>query len=225
MTDNINQRVFPLSSNPFGSSYKRYSIAFWKWLASIPADKNPVTDQTGERCGVGQVGHLLFNLVFSDIGGAERACTLRAGQHLLIPVNVAFFSKAEFPDADDAELERLAKEDESSNPDLFLSVDGIEFSELRPTAGESLGDLEGFRVPSGPFDVIISADHPFGVEPGPTRAVSDGYWVILEPLEPGAHTIEFGGTLTNKAGTLFYSERVKYTITVREDQTKLRKLR
>ena len=28
-------------------------------------------------------------------------------------------------------------------------------------------------------------------EPGPTKAVSDGYWAILEPLSPGKHEIHF----------------------------------
>src|ERR687887_1147044 len=104
MTDNTNPRVFPLDSDPFGISYENWTIQFWRWLVSIRADINPVKDRTGLNCGVAQVGQPLFNLVFSDIGGAERTCTLPAGQHLLIPTNVVFVSKAEFPDAADADL-------------------------------------------------------------------------------------------------------------------------
>ena len=214
LADSVNPGVYALDSKPYGMSYEYWTTKFWQWLASIPADKNPITDQTGKHCGEGQGSLPIFFLAFSNSGGAQRTCTVPAGKAILVPINVALVSKAEFPAAkNDDDLHRLAEEDESSNPFVFLSVDGKQFQ-----------DLEKFRVPSGPFDVNISADHPFGFA-GPTRAVSDGYWVILEPLEPGAHTIEFGGTLTNKAGTLFYSERMKYTITVREDQTKLRKLR
>jgi hypothetical protein len=43
-----------------------------------------------------------------------------------------------------------------------------------------------------------------------TGAASDGYWLMLEPLSPGTHTIEFGGTAKNTGFQL----NVTYTITV-----------
>jgi hypothetical protein len=220
MTDNTNPRVFPLDSKPFGMSYEDWTIKFWQWLVSIPADRNPVTDRTGLHCGEAQVGQPLFNLAFSDMGGAERTCTLPTGQHLLIPLNVVFVSFAEFPGArTDEDLDRLAEEDESSNPFVFLSVDGKDFSELESTDGERLTDPKKFRVHSRAFDVKITDNPIFGL-PGPTRAVSDGYWVILEALPPGPHQIHFKARLTNPlTDRLFYSVDVKYTITVREDQT------
>jgi hypothetical protein len=222
MTDNTDPRVFPLDLKPFGMSYENWTIQFWRWLCSIPADRNPVTDRTGIHCGEAQVGGPLFNLAFSDMGGAERTCTLPAGQHLLIPLNVVLVSFAEFPGAtSDEELKNLAKEDESSNPFIFLSVDGKDSSQLELIGGGNLTDLTQFRVPSRAFNVNITDNPIFGV-PGPTRAVSDGYWVILEPLSPGPHQIHFKARLTNPlTDRLFYSTDVKYTITVREDQTTL----
>jgi hypothetical protein len=47
-------------------------------------------------------------------------------------------------------------------------------------------------------------------------AVSDGYWVILEPLSPGQHDIHFKASLTNPTtGILFYNDDIKYTIDVK----------
>jgi hypothetical protein len=222
VTDNTDPRVFPLDSEPFGMSYENWTIQFWRWLCSIPADRNPVTDRTGLHCGEAQVGQPLFNLAFSDMGGAERTCTLPAGQHLLIPLNVVFVSFAEFPGTlNDDDLHRLAEEDESSKPFIFLSVDGKDSSQLELIGGEKLTDLKQFRVHSRAFDVNITDNPIFGL-PGPTRAVSDGYWVILEALSPGPHQIHFKARLTNPlTDRLFYSVDVKYTITVREDQTTL----
>jgi hypothetical protein len=222
MTDNTDPRVFPLDSEPFGMSYENWTIQFWRWLCSISADRNPVTDRTGLHSGEAQVGQPLFNLAFSDMGGAERTCTLPAGQHLLIPLNVVFVSFAEFPGAiNDDDLHRLAKEDESSKPFIFLSVDGKDSSQLELIGGEKITDLKQFRVHSRAFDVNITDNPIFGL-PGPTRAVSDGYWVILEALSPGPHQIHFKARLTNPlTDRLFYSVDVKYTITVREDQTML----
>ena len=113
------------------------------------------------------------------MGGAERTCTLPAGQHLLIPLNVVFVSFAEFPGAtEDVHLDNLATEDESSNPFIFLSIDGKDSSQLEIIGGEKRGekltDLKQFRVHSRAFDVNITDNPIFGL-PGPTRAVSDGY--------------------------------------------------
>jgi hypothetical protein len=177
-------------------------------------------DRTGIHCGEAQVGQPLFNLTFSDMGGAERTCTLPAGQHLLIPLNIVFVSLAEFLGAStDDDLRRFFEEDAFSNPFVFLSVDGKGFSQIESTDGKKLTDLKKFRVCSRAFDVNITDNPIFGL-PGPIRPVSGGYWVILEALSPGPHQIHFKARLTNPiTNRLFYSVDVKYTITVREDQT------
>jgi hypothetical protein len=55
----------------------------------------------------------------------------------------------------------------------------------------------------------------FGVS-GPTRGVSDGYWVILEPLEPGTHEVHFKASLTNPTtGILSYSDDLKYNFEIK----------
>jgi hypothetical protein len=209
-----------MSSEPFGMSYEDWTIKFWQWLISIPADRSPVTDETGERAGVAQIGQPIFNLVFSSKGEVQREYTVPAGQHILIPVNVVETSFTEFPGAkDDDDLRKLAKEDESSNPFVFLSVDGKKFNELESTDGNQLADLKEFRVHSRPFDVTFPDNPIFGF-PGRSRAVSDGFWVILEALTIGTHHINFAARLTNPiTDRLFYSDNVKYTIHVLEDKT------
>jgi hypothetical protein len=54
-----------------------------------------------------------------------------------------------------------------------------------------------------------------GAKAGPTRAVSDGYWIILEPLQPREHEIHYKASLTNPTtGILFYTDDVKYHLNV-----------
>jgi hypothetical protein len=102
------------------------------------------------------------------------------------------------------ELHTCAAEDESSNPGLFLSVDGKEFKEL-----------DKYRVHSRAFNFTNSEDSWLGGESGPSHAVSDGYWVILEPLPLGKHDIHFKASLTNPiTGIIFYSDDLKYTVNV-----------
>jgi hypothetical protein len=204
MTNNTNARVFPKNSAVFGMSYEDWTIKFWQWLLSIPADRSPVTDQTGERCGEEQGNLPIFFLAFSFGGGAQvqRRCAIPSGKAVLIPANVVEVSLAEFPGArSDDDLHHLAEEDESSNNIQFhfLSVDGKDFQ-----------DLEKYRVHSRAFDVNFPDNPIFGQKPGKSRAVSDGYWVILEPLRPGEHHIHFKTRLTKPN----HSDDVKYTINV-----------
>jgi hypothetical protein len=200
-----NPGAYTLDSKPYGISYEDWTIKFWQWLISIPADRSPVTDQTGERCGEEQGNLPVFFLSFSFSGGAQRTCTIPTEKAILIPVNVVEVSSAEFPSAqNDEDLHRLAEEDESSNPFLFLSVDRKEFQ-----------DLEKYRVHSRAFDVNFPDNPIFGQQSGKSRAVSDGYWVIHKPLPPGKHDIHFKARLTNpNASTASYSDDLKYTINV-----------
>jgi hypothetical protein len=204
--DNINPGVFAVDSKPYGSTYEDWTIRFWQWLLPIPADKSPMTDMTGEHCGVNQNSTSLrvFYLVFVGGGSAVRTCDVPVEKAILVPINVVECSFAELKVKTEEDLHTCATEDESSNPGLFLSVDGKEFK-----------DLEKYRVHSRAFDVNLPENPIFG-EPGSTRAVSDGFWVILEPLTPGKHDIHFKASLANPTtGILFYNDDVKYTINVK----------
>jgi hypothetical protein len=47
--------IFTPESKPFGSSFEEHIQKFWKYIISLPADKNPWNDKTGENCAVGQL--------------------------------------------------------------------------------------------------------------------------------------------------------------------------
>src|SRR5687767_2637946 len=80
--------VFSPDSKPYGMTYQEWTAKWWQWFISIPADKNPINDPTGERCAEGQSGPVWF-LVGSGGGRAERECTVPAGKAIMIPsINV-----------------------------------------------------------------------------------------------------------------------------------------
>lgn len=205
LADNINQGTFAVDSKPYGMSYEDWTVKWWKWLLSIPSETNPSLDKTGQDCGLEQGNLSLFFLAGGAGGVVERTCDVPADKGILIPVNTVECSLLEFPAAKtDADLQKCAEKDESSNPGLFLSVDGREFK-----------DLAKYRVPSRAFDINFSQNNIFGVS-GPTRAVSDGYWVILEPLKLGIHEIHFKASLTNPTtGILFFNDDVKYKLNIK----------
>lgn len=201
--DRFNQGVFPIDSEPYGLSYEDWTIKFWQWLLSIPLDRNPISDQTGQHCGVEQGSEPVFFLAFSSGGGAERTCSIPAGKAILIPVNVVECSFAEVQVQDEAGLHKCAEEDESNNPGLYLSVDGTEYT-----------NLEKYRVHSRAFNVMLPENSLLQVS-GNTTAVSDGYWIIHEPLPPGDHIIHFKASLGDpRTGILAYSDDLSYRVKV-----------
>jgi hypothetical protein len=205
--DSKNEGVFAIDSKPYGVSYEDWTIKYWQWLLSMPVDVSPRTDTTGERCTQEQEDSPVFFLVGAGGGVVERTCTVPAGKAILVPVahvECSFAEFSEFGGETEEKLHTCAEEDQSSNPLLFLSVDGREFKEL-----------DSYRIHSRAFDVNFPSNALFGAKAGPSRAVSDGYWIILEPLPVGEHEIHFKNTLTNpKTGALFFSDDIKYHLIV-----------
>ncbi|MGB7637801.1 MAG: hypothetical protein WBL88_09535, partial [Nitrososphaeraceae archaeon] len=162
-------------------------------------NKNPLADMNGAHCGEGQGNLPVFFLAPADKGSVQSTCNIPAGKAILVTVIIVECSFKEFNVKTEQDLKKCATEDESSNPGLFLSVDGKEFK-----------DLQKYRIPTRAFDVSFPKNGIFGVSsPGPTRAVSDGYWVMLQPLPPGKHQIHYLATLTDPNTHLFsYNARL-----------------
>src|SRR5262245_45548774 len=57
---NPNPGVLPPQTTAYGKTYGEWGAAWWQWALSIPADRNPLTDKTGEFCGEGQSGPVWF---------------------------------------------------------------------------------------------------------------------------------------------------------------------
>ena len=202
--DNINPGVFSVNSKPHGFTYSEWSAKFWTWLLEIPSSVNPINDDTGEQCARNQEGPMWFL-----IGGplpAERYCIVPQDKALFIPT---FTTECAF--AEDASLhteEQLRSCALNSNQGgvAEVIVDGV-----------SLKDLEDYRVQSPLFNFTFPQDNSFGAPPGPTQAVSDGIFIILEPLSPGNHTIHAKGVVLGNPvlGTQGFISEANYRLTVK----------
>jgi hypothetical protein len=60
-----------------------------------------------------------------------------------------------------------------------------------------LQNVEKYRVQSPVFDLTYPKSNVFGLPSGPTRAISDGYWVFLKPLSPGMHDVYAAGSCSS----------------------------
>jgi hypothetical protein len=181
--------IFPPESKPYGLSYEQHIKDFWKWIISIPQDKNPWGDQTEENCAIGQLetnSSTLFYLSGNGGGKSERTCTLSAGKSLFIPVSPMEISDKEAPNRSIEELHKIAKKDQDSVTSLYLKINDKEYTRQ---------DLSKYRIPTEEFEVTFPKNAIFGATEGISKAVADGYYVITQPLEKGNYTILYKSSL------------------------------
>jgi hypothetical protein len=205
LADNINPGVFSVNSKPYGFSYGDWSAKWWQWYLPIPASKNPINDNTGALCSVNQAGPVWF-LMGSNKGPVVRDCTIPHGKALFVPTFTTECSYAEQPNLHtEAQLRSCAiNGDQGGTAQIIMD-------------GKNLQSLQNYNVQSGLFNFTYPKDNIFGAPPGPTQGVSDGIFVILQPLVPGNHTIHASGVvLANPTlGTQSFATDATYHLTVK----------
>jgi hypothetical protein len=75
-----------------------------------------------------------------------------------------------------------------------------------------LHDLDKYRVKFGPFDLLLSENNIWNIQAGATKAASDGFWLFLEPLNEGIHSIFFHGVEPNFETQVIYHIAIKSVI-------------
>jgi len=198
--------AFPTNLKPFGKTYGEWTSKWWQWALSIPTEKNPLKDNTGLNCAVAQNGPVWF-LAGTFGGSADRTCNVPPGKAIMFPVYNAECSYAEYPQSKtESELRNCAKDQADKVTSLDASIDGIRIDNLK----------QKYRVQSQLFDLMFPNNNVYGVSAGPSKAVSDGYWVILQPLSLGKHEVRFSGSAVDFTSTapMNFATAVKYHLNV-----------
>lgn len=192
--------IFEIDSSPYGVGYGEWTAKWWRWAFSMPSDKNPLIDDTGQYCAEGQKGPVWF--LAGTTGkdrSADRTCKIEASKSILFPIIASQFSFSEMPSiTTDNELIAYTSKDIDLCNFLAATVDGID-----------LPDLTKYRVRYGPFDLYLTENNIWNIKSGPTKAVSDGFWVFLRPLSKGDHTVSFCGIEPNFVTTITYHITIK----------------
>jgi hypothetical protein len=199
--------VLDPATNPFGKSYGEWSADWWQWAFSVPTNKNPLNDKSGKDCGEGQPAGPVFFLAGSGTGGSiTRTCSVPADKALFFPIvntegeNTVGAVK---PPKDQPpqttftadELRGFVAEIENGAHDLSAELDGVSIPDLTPPTSK-------YRAASPVFSFTPSKNNLLEAAglyaPGGqtiTPVVADGYYLMLAPLSPGAHTLHFHGAL------------------------------
>ena len=182
--DSMNPGVFSKDSAPYGIPYGEWLAKWWQWTFSIPTAQHPRDAYTPEKCTLNQKGPVWF--LADQLGGQEeRTCTIPAGKAIFIPLLVGECDYS-MPDVkSDEALRRCA-------------MAGNEYGVIEATLdGVKLKSLEQYRTQSEFFNIIIPEDNIYNSRAGSFRALTDGFFVFLEPLPAGKHDVHLKVSILN----------------------------
>jgi hypothetical protein len=193
--------------NPNSNQFGELSAIWWQWIYSIPATTNPnFTTQGVVDCGFDQSSHSrsaqIWFLAGTFGGPADRTCTVPGGIALFFPLLNTESDNVGGPQPTSSpftysiqQLKQLAALTQNNPQELHARVDGVPVPAYRAQS-----QVFSYTLPA--TDNVLQAlglTVPGANWPSTTvfPAVSDGYWVMIEPLPPGKHTINFGGISNN----------------------------
>jgi hypothetical protein len=187
--------LLPVDQKVAGASQSEWSRAWWQWAASFEMSESPASDRTGERCGARQQGAVWFLAGTYGSPRTQRACSVPSGKYLFFPlINYVAVPPAD-ADVGCQDVVDAADERTQGVSNLVLRIDG------QPQAG-----LEAHRVTTqGCFDAGALTRPHQAMFP----AAGNGWYVMLKPLAPGRHTIDFGGRLAGNTQAISYTLDVK----------------
>ncbi len=169
-----------------GQTIGGWTANWWQWALSQSQPNDAFTDTTGANAAVGQTG-LVFFIAGTTGGTATRSFTVPGDRFLLVPLINVVVSEADFGgSATETQLRDAAASFINGVTNLTSVIDGT-----------PVPNLFNYREQSPLFSLVAALNNPFGATTGPLgNAVSDGYWLMLDPLGSGVHTIEFGGAVS-----------------------------
>ncbi len=215
---------------PYGALYQDLSVEWWQWALSMPVRMpvysgtvyNPEFDTTGAAAWNEQP-HPDTVFFLAGVMGAFDSATgalIGAPSGKLVKRDITIPTTARlFVPIVNFEMDNVGVMPPVGVPRLYESLDPIVAGVggmYVVVDGKPVANLLGYRTISRPFSYCLPAQDNvyqlFGVNVAGTLApaVGDGYYVLLEPLPPGKHTLESGGTAWE--GT--FVVHVRYTITV-----------
>ncbi len=187
-------RILHIFTKPGGQTYGRWAAEWWQWGLSVPAETNPISDQTGANCAQRQVGDTWFLAGSFGTDPVVRDCVLPKGKALFFPlVNSAFFAFLNDPPETRSE-EFLRNEAKCKAPiEGFAEIDDKRLTTRRLrrfTTGPS-----GSQSPL--FNVQLPPGNLFGLgedvipELVLSPSAEEGFYLYVAPLSPGDHRIRW----------------------------------
>lgn len=171
-----------------------WSSAWWQWARSFDGEDSPVADKSGEFCHLRQQGPVWFLAGTYGTQRTIRTCTIPRGKYLYFPL-INYMVNSHVPNkySCSAVTESVRNAMDGIHM-LVLEIDGVRATRLEAHRQVSPDCFDAGALTGGRIKLFPSA--------------ADGYYVMLKPLSPGKHTINFGGRGSDM------SQAVTYMLTV-----------
>lgn len=197
---NKNPGVLPPNSRVQGMTYGEWSAIWWEYVFSLPMDQNPLVGATGTACAYERNGNVAV-VVVDPLSPEPIECEVPTGTILFLDILSAECStleEAPFYGGNEEELRACAEG--FILHDLEASIDGV-----------PVQNIENYIHTSPLFDFTLPENNILGVDAGSTgQSISNGAHLMLAPLTPGEHTIQFHASYPN----LDFTVDTNYHITV-----------
>jgi hypothetical protein len=203
--DDLNPGIFSKDSKPFDVPYGDWLAKYSQWFINFPAESHPREHYTSDSCSLAQSGPVWF-LTDTLAGNQERTCIIPSDKAVLLPVlDGRCWSDTTDPiPMNDQDITNCAKAGNEYGL-ISASIDGREIK-----------DLDSYRAESPFFNITVPENNIYNNVPGIWKAKADGFFVFLEPLSPGNHTLHTKVSVlnptspeSNYAATLTYHLVVK----------------
>jgi hypothetical protein len=203
--------ALPPGSVVAGLSVEEWSAEWWKWQLALQTPVSPTLDTNGYYAHVNQAGPVFFLGGGTGTGGMTnyitRTVAISTNKYIFFPIiNWTAENVGRAVPLSPQELRDEAFILTTAVHEARASVDGVAVPVSRLMA-----PIFSYTTPniSNIFQ-YLSLDVPGGVT---DPAAADGYWVMLEPLSPGPHVVQFRGVAGDPFNLGF---DVTYYLTVRK---------
>lgn len=194
--------VEPSGATVAGKTIAEWSTNWWQWAVGLSSPGDPFTDTTGQFANVKQSGPVFF--LAGSIGGtSSRQFEVPANTYVLVPLLAGEWSQLELGfDKTAAQIRQSAQQQANQIDSLHATLDGVTIP---------LASLFAHREASPDFNFIAVAGNQEGVPAGSSGiAVADGYFLMLAPMTPGIHVLNYGGGVSGLS--LFLNETDTITV-------------
>jgi hypothetical protein len=180
-----------------GKTIAQWTQDWTTWGLQAPANTNPLTDPNGGFAHVDNHGPVFFIAGPFGSGSVERSFDVPKDTPILFPMINAFDTEGPgipptIPGWDKSfqeEVDTVLNDWQHSVKSRFASIDGHSVSNTKSyfegTDFFSMGKVH-------PGSLIESLGVEKGTDLSTTK--SAGYWLMVEGLTPGTHTLHFGGS-------------------------------
>ncbi|MEM9321430.1 MAG: hypothetical protein AAGA41_01255 [Pseudomonadota bacterium] len=157
-----------------------WTVRWWQWAFSMDQRQSPVRDRTGAQCALNQSGPVWFLTGGFGVDQVIRYCTVPADRYLFFPLINLLQAPGDQEGVTCEQVQQAVTFRNTAIINVWLRVNS---HNLR----------DSVVLLSSPDCFDLTARMPESTNaPSQYPAATSGLWVMLEPLPPGKHILQFG---------------------------------